>query len=51
VIVAREQEKLDAAKKEIEEALKSASNSNGGTVVTASADLADLDSCDRVAAR
>ncbi len=49
VIVAREQEKLDAAKKEIEEALKSASNSNGGTVVTASADLADLDSCDRVA--
>ena len=52
VIVGREQEKLDAAKKEIDAALK-AKNSDatkGGQVVTHSADLASLESCDKMVA-
>ncbi|MFY8120185.1 MAG: SDR family oxidoreductase [Burkholderiaceae bacterium] len=56
VIVGREQDKLDAAKAEIEAALKEAAAGkkkdadNGGTVVTLSADLADMASCDRLVA-
>ncbi|MCU0939046.1 MAG: SDR family oxidoreductase [Burkholderiaceae bacterium] len=46
VIVGREQEKLDAAKQEIETALKESDNQNGGQVVTCSADLASMDGCD-----
>ena len=52
VIVGREQEKLDAAKNEIDAALK-AKNSDatkGGQVVTYSADLASLESCDTMVA-
>ena len=52
VIVGREQEKLDAAKNEIDAALK-AKNSDatkGGKVVTYSADLASLESCDTMVA-
>ncbi len=52
VIVGREQEKLDAAKQEIDAALK-AKNSDatkGGKVVTYSADLASLESCDTMVA-
>jgi len=48
VIVGREQDKLDAAKKEIEKAL--GKNANGGQVVTFSADLASIESCDRLVA-
>jgi len=48
VIVGREQEKLDAAKKAIEDAL--GDNANGGTVVTFSADLASVESCDQLVA-
>ena len=56
VIVGREQDKLDAAKAEIEAALKEAAAGkkkdadNGGKVVTLSADLADMASCDRMVA-
>jgi len=50
VIVGREQDKLDAAKQEIADALKAADNKNGGKVVTISADLADMESCDRLVA-
>ncbi len=48
VIVGREQEKLDAAKQEIDAALKEKSSdaTKGGKVVTYSADLASLESCD-----
>jgi NAD(P)-dependent dehydrogenase (short-subunit alcohol dehydrogenase family)/thioester reductase-like protein len=46
VIVGREQDKLDAAKKEIEAGL--GDNANGGRVVTFSADLANYDSCDKL---
>jgi NAD(P)-dependent dehydrogenase (short-subunit alcohol dehydrogenase family) len=50
VIVGREQEKLDAAKKEIDIALKAKDGdaTRGGQVVTFSADLASLESCDRM---
>jgi NAD(P)-dependent dehydrogenase (short-subunit alcohol dehydrogenase family) len=48
VIVGRDQEKLDAAKKEIEDAL--GKNANRGRVVTFSADLASLDDCDKLVA-
>jgi NAD(P)-dependent dehydrogenase (short-subunit alcohol dehydrogenase family) len=48
VIVGREQDKLDAAKSEIEAAL--GDNVNGGQVVTFSADLADMESCDALVA-
>ncbi len=56
VIVGREQDKLDAAKAEIEAALKEAAAGkkkgadNGGQVITLSADLADMASCDRMVA-
>jgi len=50
VIVGREQDKLDAAKKEIQDALKEAGNKNGGKVVTFSADLAAIESCDQMVA-
>jgi NAD(P)-dependent dehydrogenase (short-subunit alcohol dehydrogenase family) len=50
VIVGREQDKLDAAKKEIQDALKEAGNKNGGKVVTFSADLASIESCDKLVA-
>jgi NAD(P)-dependent dehydrogenase (short-subunit alcohol dehydrogenase family) len=50
VIVGREQDKLDTAKQEIADALKAADNRNGGKVVTISADLADMESCDRLVA-
>ena len=50
VIVGREQDKLDAATKEIEAALKEAGNGNGGKVVTFAADLASMESCDRLVA-
>ncbi len=55
-IVGREQDKLDAAKAEIEAALKEAAAGkkkgadNGGQVITLSADLADMASCDRMVA-
>jgi NAD(P)-dependent dehydrogenase (short-subunit alcohol dehydrogenase family) len=48
VIVGREQDKLEAAKKEIEDALKESENQNGGQVVTFSADLASMESCDQM---
>jgi NAD(P)-dependent dehydrogenase (short-subunit alcohol dehydrogenase family) len=48
VIVGREQEKLDAAKREIEDGL--GDNANGGQVVTFSADLAALEGCDKLVA-
>ena len=52
VIVGREQEKLDAAKKEIDTALKAKDGdaTKGGQVVTFSADLASLESCDTMVA-
>jgi thioester reductase-like protein len=52
VIVGREQEKLDAAKKEIDAALKATNGdaTKGGKVVTYSADLASLESCDTMVA-
>ena len=52
VIVGREQEKLDAAKKEIDTALKAKDGdaTQGGQVVTFSADLASLESCDTMVA-
>jgi NAD(P)-dependent dehydrogenase (short-subunit alcohol dehydrogenase family) len=50
VIAARDQDKLDAAKGEIDAALKEAGNPNGGEVVTVSADLASMESCDRMVA-
>ena len=52
VIVGREQEKLDAAKKEIDAALKTKNGdaTKGGKVVTFSADLASLESCDKLVA-
>jgi NAD(P)-dependent dehydrogenase (short-subunit alcohol dehydrogenase family) len=48
VIVGREQDKLDAAKKEIEDSL--GDNANGGQVVTFSADLANYEGCDKLVA-
>jgi NAD(P)-dependent dehydrogenase (short-subunit alcohol dehydrogenase family) len=48
VIAARDQDKLEEARRQIEAAL--ADNPNGGQVVTLSADLADYASCDRLAA-
>jgi NAD(P)-dependent dehydrogenase (short-subunit alcohol dehydrogenase family) len=48
VIVGRDQEKLNAAKKEIDEAL--GKNPNGGKVVTCSADLASNEGCDGMVA-
>jgi NAD(P)-dependent dehydrogenase (short-subunit alcohol dehydrogenase family) len=50
VIVGRDQDKLDAAKAEIDAALKEAGNPNGGEVVTLSADLASLEGCDQMVA-
>jgi NAD(P)-dependent dehydrogenase (short-subunit alcohol dehydrogenase family) len=52
VIVGREQDKLDAAKKEIEDAIKAhdTAKGNGGKVVTYSADLASIESCDKMVA-
>ncbi|HWL74480.1 MAG TPA: SDR family oxidoreductase, partial [Burkholderiaceae bacterium] len=52
VIVGREQEKLDAAKQEIDAALKEKNSdaTKGGEVVTYSADLANLESCDAMVA-
>jgi NAD(P)-dependent dehydrogenase (short-subunit alcohol dehydrogenase family) len=50
VIVGRDQDKLDAAKAEIDAALKEAGNPNGGEVVTVSADLASLEGCDQMVA-
>ena len=52
VIVGREQEKLDAAKQEIDAALKERNSdaTKGGKVVTYSADLANLESCDAMVA-
>ncbi|HKO67288.1 MAG TPA: SDR family oxidoreductase [Burkholderiaceae bacterium] len=52
VIVGREQEKLDAAKNEIDAALKvkNSDATKGGKVVTYSADLASLESCDTMVA-
>jgi NAD(P)-dependent dehydrogenase (short-subunit alcohol dehydrogenase family) len=48
VIVGREQDKLDAARKEIEDALAASGNRNGGQVMTFSADLASMESCDKL---
>jgi NAD(P)-dependent dehydrogenase (short-subunit alcohol dehydrogenase family) len=50
VIVGRDQDKLDTAKAEIDAALKEAGNPNGGEVVTLSADLASIESCDQMVA-
>jgi len=50
VIVGREQDKLDAARREIEQALQAGGNANGGRVVTFSADLADMEDCDKLVA-
>ncbi|HVE90543.1 MAG TPA: SDR family oxidoreductase [Burkholderiaceae bacterium] len=52
VIVGREQEKLDIAKREIDVALKSKNGdaTEGGQVVTYSADLASLEGCDAMVA-
>jgi NAD(P)-dependent dehydrogenase (short-subunit alcohol dehydrogenase family) len=50
VIVGRDQDKLDVAKAEIDAALKEAGNPNGGEVVTLSADLASIESCDKMVA-
>ena len=52
VIVGREQEKLDAAKRDIETALKAKDGdaTRGGELVTFSADLASLESCDTMVA-
>ena len=48
VIVGRDQDKLDTAKGEIDAVLAEAGNPNGGEVVTLSADLASMDSCDQM---
>jgi len=48
VIVGRDQAKLDAAKKEIDEAL--GSNPNGGKLILCSADLASNEGCDQMVA-
>jgi NAD(P)-dependent dehydrogenase (short-subunit alcohol dehydrogenase family) len=48
VIVGRDKDKLDAAKKEIDAAL--GENPNGGEVVTCAADLASLEGCDGLVA-
>jgi NAD(P)-dependent dehydrogenase (short-subunit alcohol dehydrogenase family) len=48
VIVGRDQEKLNAAKKEIEDALDD--NRNGGKVMTCSADLSANEGCDKMVA-
>lgn len=48
VIVGRDQDKLEAAKAEIDKAL--GDNPNGGRVVTRAADLASLESCDQMVA-
>ncbi len=48
VIVGRDQDKLDAARQEIIDAL--GANVNGGEVVTVSADLASLEGCDQMVA-
>lgn len=50
VIVGRDQDKLDAAKAEIDAALKDSGNPNGGQVVTFSADLASHESNDKMVA-
>jgi NAD(P)-dependent dehydrogenase (short-subunit alcohol dehydrogenase family) len=50
VIVGREQNKLESAKKEIDAALKESGNANKGQVVTFSADLASMESCDKLVA-
>jgi NAD(P)-dependent dehydrogenase (short-subunit alcohol dehydrogenase family) len=52
VIVGREQDKLNAAKKEIEDAIKAheTAKGNGGKVVTYSADLASIEGCDKMVA-
>jgi NAD(P)-dependent dehydrogenase (short-subunit alcohol dehydrogenase family) len=50
VIVGRDQDKLNAAKAEIDAALQEAGNPNGGQVVTLSADLASLESTDKMVA-
>ncbi len=50
VIVGREQDKLEAAKKEIDAALKESGNANKGQVVTFSADLSSMESCDKLVA-
>ena len=50
VIAARDPGKLDAAKSEIDAALKESGNPNGGEVVTISADLASMESCDKMVA-
>ncbi|MCX8004262.1 MAG: SDR family oxidoreductase [Burkholderiaceae bacterium] len=50
VIVGRDQAKLDAAKGEIDAALAAAGNPNGGQVVTLAADLANMESADRMVA-
>ncbi len=48
IIVGRDQEKLDAAKEEIVAAL--GENENKGQVVTCSADLANIEGCDKMVA-
>jgi NAD(P)-dependent dehydrogenase (short-subunit alcohol dehydrogenase family) len=48
VVVGRDQDKLDAAKKEIDDAL--GDNVNGGKVVTCSADLSSKEGCDKMVA-
>ncbi|HEU0204691.1 MAG TPA: SDR family oxidoreductase, partial [Burkholderiaceae bacterium] len=48
VIVGRDEDKLAAAKKEIEDGM--GENVNGGQVVTLSADLATLEGCDKMVA-
>ncbi len=48
VIVGREQGKLEAAKKEIEDSL--GDNANGGQIVTFAADLASYEGCDKLVA-
>jgi len=50
VIVGRDQDKLDAAKAELDAALKETGNPNGGEVVTLSADLASMEGCDQMVA-
>jgi len=50
VLVARDEEKLAAAKKEIEEGMDADTRANGGKVLTFSADLASLEGVDKAAA-
>jgi NAD(P)-dependent dehydrogenase (short-subunit alcohol dehydrogenase family) len=50
VIVGRDADKLAAAKAEIDAALAETGNANGGQVVTLSADLASMESTDRMVA-